>query len=215
MTAETQPRRLRADAARNRRLLLDAAAATFAEYGTEVSIAEIARRAGIGKGTVFRHFANKDELIAAIFCDQLDRLSAAGTALLEAIDPTSALLEFMTLGVELQSRDRSVCEAGVGGGGDPGIQAATDRLFRTAEALTERARRQGGIRDDVTGQDIILLLRGAYQAAAPLAHAVPELWRRYLAVIVDGLLSTAAAPLPHPASTRPRPTDSNDGVPHG
>ncbi|WP_261570930.1 TetR/AcrR family transcriptional regulator [Frankia gtarii] len=88
MTAGTQPRRLRADAARNRRLLLDTAAATFAECGTEVSIAEIARRAGTGKGTVFRHFANKDELIAAIVCDQLDRLSAAGTALLEAVDPT-------------------------------------------------------------------------------------------------------------------------------
>ncbi|WP_261556362.1 TetR/AcrR family transcriptional regulator [Frankia tisae] len=216
MTAETQPRRLRADAARNRRLLLDTAAATFAEYGTEVSIAEIARRAGLGKGTVFRHFANKDELIAAIVCDQLDRLSAAGTALLDAVDPTSALLEFMTLGVEVQSRDRSVCEAGVSiGVGDPGIQAATDRLFGTAEALTERARRQGGIRDDVTGQDVILLLRGAYQAAAPLARTVPELWRRYLAVIADGLLSTTAAPLPRPASTRPRPTDRNDGMPHG
>nr|WP_261570929.1 hypothetical protein [Frankia gtarii] len=67
----------------------------------------------------------------------------------------------------------------------------------------------------MTGQDIILLLRGAYQAAAPLARAVPELWRRYLAVIVDGLLSTTAAPLPQPASTRPRPTDRNGGMPRG
>ncbi len=204
MTAEARPRRLRADAARNRRVLLDAAAAVFAEHGTEVSISEIAQRAGIGKGTVFRHFASKENLVAAILGDQLDHLSAAGTALLTAADPTAALLEFMTLGVELQARDRSVCEAAIGiGHDDPEIQAATDRLYRTAEALTARARRQGGIRDDVTGLDIILLLRGAYQAAAPLARTDPDLWRRYLAVMVDGLRSGTAGPLPGPAPRRP------------
>jgi AcrR family transcriptional regulator len=203
MTATSQPRRLRADAARNRQLLLDAASAAFAEQGTGVSIAEIAQRAGMGKGTVFRHFPAKEHLIAAIICVRLDELSAAGTALLDAADPTAALAEFMRLGAELQARDRSVCQAAIGIIHDgTEIQAAADRLTRTAEALTERAQRHGGIRDDVTGQDIILLLRGAYQAAAPLAHTAPELWRRYLAVIIDGLRPATAQPLPGPAPGR-------------
>jgi AcrR family transcriptional regulator len=200
MTATSQPRQLRADAARNRRTLLDAAAAAFAEQGTGVPIAEIAHRAGMGKGTVFRHFPTKEHLIAAIVCDQLDELSAAGTTLLDAADPTAALFEFMRLGTELQARDRSACQAAVGViNDDPGVQAAAGRLTQTADALTERAQRHGGIRDDITGQDIILLLRGAYQAAAPLAHAAPELWRRYLAVIIDGLRPATENPLPGPA----------------
>jgi AcrR family transcriptional regulator len=201
--ATSQPRQLRADAARNRKLLLDAAAAVFAERGTEASVAEIAQRAGMGKGTVFRHFPSKEDLIAAIICARLDDLSAAGAALLDTADPTTALSEFMRLGTELQARDRSVCQAAIGViHGDAEVQAAADRLTRTAEALTERARQHGGIRDDVTGQDIILLLRGAYQAAAPLAHAAPELWRRYLAVVIDGLRPAAAQPLPGPVPGR-------------
>jgi AcrR family transcriptional regulator len=204
MTDTPRPRQLRADAARNRRLLLDAAAAAFAEQGTEVSIAEIAQRAGMGKGTVFRHFPTKENLLAAIVGAQLDDLSAAGTALLEAPDPTAALLEFMRLGTEMQARDRSTCQAAIGiVQDDAEAQAAADRLTRTADALTRRAQRHGGIRDDVTGRDIILLLRGAYQAAAPLASEAPGLWRRYLAVIIDGLRPDATGPLPGPVPGGP------------
>ncbi|MEU6714268.1 helix-turn-helix domain-containing protein [Nonomuraea sp. NPDC046802] len=78
--------KMRADAVRNRRLLLDAAAAELAEHGTEVSIARIAARAGIGKGTVFRHFATKEQLVAAIFSDRLDGLTAKGEALLNKLN---------------------------------------------------------------------------------------------------------------------------------
>jgi AcrR family transcriptional regulator len=192
-----------------RRLLLEAAAAAFAEQGTGVSIAEIAQRAGMGKGTVFRHFPSKENLIAAVICARLDDLAAAGAALLDAADPTAALLEFMRLGAELQARDRSVCQAAIGVvHGDAEVQAAADRLTRTAEALTEQAQRHGGIRSDITGQDIILLLRGAYQAAAPLAHAAPDLWRRYLAVVIDGLRTATPQPLPGPVPGRSLPMGS-------
>lgn len=105
----------------------------------------------------------------------------------------------MTLGAELQARDCSACQAASGViNDDPGVQAAAGRLTKTAEALTERAQRHGRIRDDITGQDIILLLRGAHQAAAPLARTAPELWRRYLAVIIDGLRPATGNPLPAP-----------------
>lgn len=200
MSAASQSRPLRADAARNRQLLLDAAAMIFAEHGMQASVAQIARQAGIAKGTVFRHFPTKDDLVAAIVCDQLDYLSAAGTALSDAADPTAALLEFMTSVVELQTRDRSLCQAAVGIFQDnQEIQACADRLTKITEILTERARLQGGIRGDVTGQDVILLLRGVYQAAAPLSDRQPTLWRRFLAVVFEGLRSPAAYPLPLPA----------------
>ncbi len=78
----TATRPLRADAARNRRLLLAAAADEFAERGLDASVADIARRAGVGKGTVFRHFATKDDLLAAIVIDRVRELDAVGERLL-------------------------------------------------------------------------------------------------------------------------------------
>jgi AcrR family transcriptional regulator len=194
---------MRADALRNRRLLLDAAAAAFAEYGVDVSIAQIAARAGIGKGTVFRHFPTKQHLIAAITCDQLDKLAAAGRTLLDAADPGVALLEFMTTGVEQQIQDRSFCQAITGDiRADPEVRAASDRLSEVAEALTERARRHGAVRADIVGHDIVLLLGAAYQAVAPLREVAPhDLWRRYLSLIFDGLRPEGSHPLPAPAPT--------------
>src|SRR5258707_6108297 len=96
----------RADAARNRRLLIGAAAAELAEHGLDVSIARIAARAGVAKGTVFNHFASKEDLVAAIFCDQLGTLTATGEALLGHPSPRQALFEFMTAGTELLANDR-------------------------------------------------------------------------------------------------------------
>ncbi|GCE00298.1 TetR/AcrR family transcriptional regulator [Embleya hyalina] len=202
------PARLRADAAHNRRALLDAASATFAEEGMDASIARIAARAGIGKGTVFRHFATKQHLVVAIFCDRLDRLADLGAELSTAPDPAAALSEFMTVGVEQQASDRSFCQAATGDTrNDPAVRAASVRLAEVAETLTARARDAGSIRADVTGQDVVLLLGAACQAAAPVAATAPELWRRYLALIFDGLRPQAAHPLPHPAPTRTQLAD--------
>jgi AcrR family transcriptional regulator len=178
----------RADAARNRRLLLDAAAVELSENGTDVSIAQIAARAGIGKGTVFRHFASKEDLVSAIFCDQIAGLIATGEALLATEDPGSALLEFMTAGVQLQASDRSFCQAATAiSRSDQRVRAASERLAQAAEALTARARRAGAVRADVTGHDIVLLLGAAVQAAAPIGDARPDLWQRYLHLIFEGL----------------------------
>lgn len=184
----TSPRPPRADAVRNRSLLLDAAAASFAEHGPQVSVAEIARRAGIGKGTVFRHFATKEQLLAAIVCAQLDTLTTLADTLLAAPEPTAALLEFMTAAAEQQARDRAFCEVTTTlTRDDAEVNAAAARLYTAADALTARARSRGGIRADVTGRDVVLLTRGASRAAEPLAETEPELWQHYLAVIFDGL----------------------------
>ena len=204
----------RSDAVRNRRLLLSAAAQAFAEQGTDVSIAEIAQRAGIAKGTVFRHFATKDDLIAAIMAELLDSLIATATRLADAADPAAALLEFMTTGAELLARDRALCEVV----GRPSLQQSTvragiDRLCEVVETLTDRARQAGAVRTDITGQDIVLLLSGVHQTAAPLAHVQAQLWRRYLELAFDGICARSAQPLAHPPpcrfeTHRPGPRDA-------
>lgn len=203
MTNSSAARAPRTDAVRNRQLLLNAAARAFAEQGIEVSIAEIAQRAGIGKGTVFRHFATKDELVAAIMGEMLDSLVAVGVRLADAADPAAALLEFMTTGIELLARDRGLCDVV----GRPALQhadvrAGIGRLSDVVETLTDRARRQGAVRQDITGQDIVLLLGGVHQTAAPLERSQPQLWRRYLRLVFDGILARSAPPLPHPPPHR-------------
>jgi AcrR family transcriptional regulator len=192
----------RADAARNRRSLLDAASAEFAAHGLDVSIARIAARAGVAKGTVFNHFPTKEDLIAEIFGDRVAGLVVLGEDLRDAVDPGLALLRFMTAGIELHANDRSFCEAAASiSRADPRVRNASESLAQVAEDLTARARRAGAIRTDVTGRDIVLLFNAAAQAAAPLGDTVPDLWRRYLHLIFDGLRPEAAHQLPVAAPT--------------
>ncbi|MEW2572625.1 helix-turn-helix domain-containing protein [Streptomyces sp. NPDC047070] len=202
----------RADMVRNRRLLLTAAAEAFAEGGVDVSMGEIAQRAGVAKGTVFRHFPSKDDLLAAITLQLVDRLTVAADRLRTADDPVTALRAFMTSGVEVLAADRAFCEVI----GRPSMQHAEvrggiDRLCGVVEVLTGRAKEQGAVRADVTGTDIVLLLGGIHQTALPLLEQDPQAWRRYLALAFDGLCSTGAAVLPHPPSAPLR--NESDSVP--
>jgi AcrR family transcriptional regulator len=198
----TSTRPLRADAARNRELLLAAAADEFAEHGLDASVADIARRAGVGKGTVFRHFATKDELIAAIVLDRIDALSAVGEKLLEAADPGAALLEFLTAAAhQRQQRDLSFLQEA--GELNPEVTRVRAQMFQTVGTLVERARQQGAVRADVTGTDVILLMCAPNYVTSYVQDAPPDLWQRYLAIIFDGLRAEGAHPLPHPPPVVP------------
>jgi AcrR family transcriptional regulator len=212
MTGTTSAASSRSDAVRNRRLLLDAAAKTFAERGVEVSIAEIAQCAGVGKGTVFRHFSSKEELLAAIMLGMLDELVDTATALLTADDPGLALREFMAAGVQIFVRDRAFCEViGRPSLQNPQVRDGIDRLGEVAEALTARAREQGGVRPELTGIDVILLLAGIQHTAAPLLVTEPQAWRRYLELTLDGITSRTGQELPYPPPRRLPLTDPDPG----
>jgi AcrR family transcriptional regulator len=200
----TSTRPLRADAARNRRLLLAAAADEFAERGLDASVADIARRAGVGKGTVFRHFATKDDLLAAIVLDRIDALDAAGEELLGAADPGAALLEFLTLAAhQRQQRDLSFLHSATESNAEVGRLQA--QLVQTVDALVDRARAHGAVRADVTGTDVFLLMCAPNHVTSYVPDASPDLWRRYLAIIFDGLRPDGAHPLPHPPPPPPAP----------
>jgi len=200
MTNPVEVRPRRSDAVRTRKLLMAAASQTFAERGVEVSISEIAERAGIGKGTVFRHFPTKEDLLAAIVGENMRYLVATGERLAEAEDATDALREFVSAAVELQVKDRAFCQIAHGAARDhPDVRRCQEMLDAVIETLTERARRRGTIRQEITGQDIVLLMSGIYQTASPLLPTQPDLWRRYLQLAFDGMQAFSAPKLPGPA----------------
>jgi AcrR family transcriptional regulator len=194
----SSPRPLRADAARNRESLLVAAADEFAERGLDASVADIARRAGVGKGTVFRHFATKDDLIAAILLDRMNALNAVGERLLDAPDPAAGLWKFLVAaGEQRQQRDLSFLQdAGAANAAE--VTTARTTMFRTIDTLVDRAREHGAVRADITGTDIVLLMCAPNYVTSYLPDASPDLWRRYLAIIFDGLRPDGAHPLPQP-----------------
>jgi AcrR family transcriptional regulator len=199
MTNPAAARPLRSDAVRTRKLLVRAASEAFAEHGSAVSVSQIAERAGIGKGTVFRHFATKEDLLAAIVYENMFLLVATGERLTQAEDPADGLRQFMTAAVELQVNDRSFCQVAHGEARDhPEVRKGQQMIDAVTETLTDRARRHGAIRQDITGQDVILLMSGIYQTASPLLETQPQLWRRYLRLVLDGMQADTAPNLPGP-----------------
>ena len=195
-------RPLRVDAARNRQLLLAAAEEEFTERGLSASVAQIARRAGVGKGTVFRHFASKEDLMVAIVTGHLDILIAHAQQLAEAPDPGAALLDFLTVAAD-ERQQHDVDFLWAVSDGDIRVTQLRNRLHLAIDSLVERARRAGAIRPDVTGADIFLLMCAPIHVVSNLSDPDPELWKRYLAIIFDGLRPDGANPLPQPAPTLP------------
>jgi AcrR family transcriptional regulator len=188
---------LRADAARNRAALLAAAEAEFAEHGPDASVADIARRAGIGKGTVFRHFPTKEDLLAAVVLDRVVTLTALAHELAARPDAGPALEEFLFQAAGKQQQlDLSFLR---------GATALNDRLNETRQSLFEaistlvsRAQSSGAVRDDITGTDVILMMCAPAYVTTYAPSPSPDLWRRYLALILDGLRPEGARPLPGP-----------------
>jgi AcrR family transcriptional regulator len=203
MTVAGGDRRLRVDAERNRRRLLDAAAEAFASEGLEVSIEEIARRAEVGKGTVFRRFPTKEHLVAAVVSDRIDELVASCEGLLDGDDPAGAVHEFLSVCVRAQARDRGLFEA-VGGVAlaDPEVRTAHAQLHEIAGRLLARAQDEGAVRDDVTAIDLLCLMGAVSYAVGPMLSTTPEIWRRYVDLVFDGLRPEGAHPLSRQAPTR-------------
>jgi AcrR family transcriptional regulator len=200
VTATDRP--VRADAARNRALLLAAAEAEFADRGPSASVADIARRAGVAKGTVFRHFPTKEDLIASIVCEHIAALAEAAQRLGDSPDAGAALLEFLTIAADQRQRhDLTFLQSA--SDGDPRVTEVRDALHANLEVLVDRARTSGAIRDDITEADVFLMMCAPIHIVENLAAPAPLLWQRYLAIIFDGLRPDGAHPLPQPAPVAP------------
>ena len=176
---------LRADAQRNLERVLDAAAELFAERGCDVSVDEIARRAGVGHATVFRRFRTKDELISAVVTKQIGELTAFVEAALAEEDAGEAFRSFVWQAGETHARNRGLHEGFTRCVDMSDVAEAKAELNGLIDQLIERAQEAGALRKDVSADDVSTLvgtaIRGAYGSSEP------ELWRRYVAVVLDGL----------------------------
>jgi len=197
----TQTRPLRADAERNRKRLLDAAVEVFAEQGLEASTAEIARRAGVGQGTVFRRFPTKDDLVAAIVVDRLGEITETASELLADPPRDGGVLAFMAELARIHVRDRGLIEAvnGTKALADPAVHDAHGALMDVLEQHVKADREAGLVRADIGAFDVMALSKAVASACEPgIATAS---WKRYLAVVAAGLQPTDEK-LPGRAPTR-------------
>lgn len=182
-----QPARpLRADAARNRARVLEVAYETFAAEGLSVPVDEIARRAGVGSGTVYRHFPTKEELFRAVVNDRMQHVVDEGRALLESDDPGIAIFTFLrSIVLQWGATDRGLAEALAGVGIEIGQAApeSEEAFLAVLEALLRAGQLAGTVRHDLGVREVKAILVGC-QAMQSYSSAVAE---RVTDVVMDGL----------------------------
>lgn len=181
------PRPQRADARRNRRKVLDAARKAFAEDGLDVRVEKVARRAGVGVGTVYRHFPTKEDLLQALADDRFAGLADAARMALADPDAWNGFAEFMRYSAEVMAEDRALSEA-MDQRPEMCGQAAEDvRLLEIVGELIERAQAEGALRPDVVPEDVPSLICGLGRATRETEGRPTMSWERYLAIILAGL----------------------------
>ncbi|MQY16004.1 hypothetical protein SRB5_61960 [Streptomyces sp. RB5] len=196
-------RHLRADAERNRARIVDAARTAFVEHGADVSMDEIARRAGVGNATVYRHFSDRRDLIHQVTLSSMDHIAdEAETALAEEADPFDALRRFVHRAAD--ERISSLCPL-LSGGFDktaPDVLATRDRLNSAIEHIMDAARTAGRLRADIAVGDLMVAVT---QLSRPLPGTgcvdFDRYVHRHLQLFLDGLETPARSELPGKAAT--------------
>jgi AcrR family transcriptional regulator len=187
---------MRADGERNRVKVVEAAVAAFATEGLSIPVAEIARRAGVGTGTVSRHFPTKESLYEAIVLSRVEEIVKHAQHLAESRDPGTAFFDFLEYMVEQAASNRGLAEALSGGGFN--IEAAASRTEHDLEGveagLLTRAQEAGAVRPDVTNADVKALIVGCLARERQSTDLAAR--RRMVDIVRAGLRQ-------HPSGTRP------------
>jgi AcrR family transcriptional regulator len=178
----------RADAARNRAALLDAARRVLARRGLEVTVEELARGAGVGVGTVYRNFPTKDALVAAVIERAFEELTAAAEAALDDPDPGESFFTLVRGCAATMARDVVLVRAARAAdrANEPRPEHVR-RLFDATDAVLARAIAAGAVRDGVTAEDVAALLVGIGEAANHPREATENALDRYVTIVIDGL----------------------------
>jgi AcrR family transcriptional regulator len=205
MADPTEPARpLRRDAELNRQRIMRAAAEVFSTRGLQTSLDDVARHAGVGVGTVYRRFPDKDALIDALFEERLDTLIALAHEAAAAPDSWAGLATLLERAADLLASDRGLREILMyASHGKDRIGRGKARMQPAVTAVVERAQRDGKLRADLSPTDFPFI-EFMLTAAAEYAQDInPKIWRRYLAIILDGLRPRRDEPtaLPVPAVT--------------
>ena len=180
---------MRADAVRNREKVLTAAAATFAQHGPDASLEEIAHRAGVGIGTVYRHFPDRQSLMVALYREKLEALNELGASLLESPDPYGALREWLRQQLILNRTDQAVAaSAMIAMLDDPkGRPVTCEDMRAVGSGLLERAVAAGDVRDDVTLEDLARMVSAIAMASDRAPEGGCECGDRLFVVMMDGI----------------------------
>lgn len=187
-TLSESERPLRADARRNRERILEGARLVFAESGTEAQMDDVARRAGVGVGTVYRHFPTKEALIVELVRQKFRLFAATAREALEREgEPFDVFAQVLRLNAQALARDAAIQHVLAGAGEQIWAQAQTERqeLSALSDELIARAQRAGAMRPDVSATDISMLMCGL---CATMAHKGPGFdWRRHLELGIEML----------------------------
>jgi AcrR family transcriptional regulator len=191
----TAPRRLRADAQRNVQKLLDAAREAFAAEGPNAPLDDIARAAGVGAGTLYRHFPTRLALLEAVYRDNVERLCADGDRLAATEPPADALVDWLRAFVAVVSQKRGLAAALSDEGHGKQLFAECHAMINaTGGMLLDNAKAAGAVREDVAINDVLKMV-GAFAAAGEASPEGSALSERLLSLAMDGLRPRAAEAL--------------------
>jgi AcrR family transcriptional regulator len=183
----------RRDAQRNHELLVEAARELFMEQGVEAPLEEVARRAGLGIGTLYRHFATRDALVEAIVERRMGELLTIAEAALAEPDGWDGLVRLLERTLELQAADRMLKDVLMRYSPETArLESAREEVRRLFERILVRARDEGTLRRDFALPDLALLLWSFAPVIDATAKVAPNAWRRHLRWLLDGLRADAA-----------------------
>jgi AcrR family transcriptional regulator len=186
----------RADARRNRQLLLDAAASCIAEQGLSVAALDIAERAGVGVATLYRRFTTKEALIEQILLDIFATLDEVGAYALENPDPWSGFADFIETITAMTVQNSGLAEA-LESVSTPAVATGQRSVRNTIQLLTQRAQQAGVLRTDISWTDIVFLPKSVLASSRCLGlNAGEHSSQRILTVLLDGLRTPTPSPLP-------------------
>jgi AcrR family transcriptional regulator len=194
---------LRADAERNRQVLLQAAREVFAEQGLDVSSKEIARRAGVGIATLFRRFPTRQDLLVATFGPKFAAYTEAIDRALKDPDPWRGFCHYLITITGMQRGDRGFRDIlTLAFPAAPELRAQRDRVYRGVVELIEKAKATGRLREDFVPEDIPLVLMANAGVVAATAASAPETSPRLVAYLIQSFAAANTAPLPPAPSPR-------------
>ena len=180
-------RRPRADSARNRQLLIDAAKASFTEVGLNASLEEIARRAGVGIGTLYRHFPTREAVVEAVYRREVEQLAQAVPQLLETSPAAEALHKWMHLFVDYIATKRIIAPslAAAAGRTSPLYATSAELITRAITTLVKRAIASGDVRKDIDPSDLLRAMVGVSYGNPDVGWQASA--RRLIDILMDGL----------------------------
>jgi AcrR family transcriptional regulator len=199
MTAPGFDKPLRSDAERNRQRILAAAATVFAERGLAASLDDIATAAGVGVGTVYRRFPDKDALIDALFEEKIAKILALAHEGLEQPDPWDGLSGFMRGVCRLQAEDQGLKEALLQVDRGKKLAVTRNTIAPVAGELLKRAQDAGVVRADLDTHDIPIMHFSVGFVADRTREDSPRYWERVLTIFLDGIRVRRDQPTPMPA----------------